>query len=91
MINRAAIILKYKAPAIRWINEADPGDDDPGITEEDVNSERTVYLISEEAGDTPSSVDEWLKRNYEHLFESELAGWYTDPGRWPEKRTLART
>jgi len=24
MINRAAVILKYKAPFIQWVNEADP-------------------------------------------------------------------
>ena len=45
MINRAALILKYKTPAIKWINEADPYQDDPGITNEFVNSDRTVYLI----------------------------------------------
>ena len=42
MINRAAIILKYKAPAVRWINEADPYNADPGITAKNVNSDRTV-------------------------------------------------
>lgn len=88
MINRGAILLKYKAPAIQWINEADPYDDDPEITEDDVNEERTVYLISDEAGDTKDSVDRWIKENYKELFERELAGWYTDPDLWPEKRTL---
>ena len=41
MINRAAIILRYREPAMRWINEADPYEDDPGITLRTVNKERT--------------------------------------------------
>lgn len=88
MINRAAILLRYKEPAIRWINEADPADDDPGITAAEVNCERTVYLISDLDGDTQQSVDRWIKHNYQELFEAELEGWYTDPCLWPEKRTL---
>ena len=34
MINRSAVILKCKEPFVRWINEADPYEDDPGITTE---------------------------------------------------------
>ncbi len=86
MINRAAIILKYKDPAIIWINDADPYNDNPGITKESVNEERTVYLISDEDADTPDIVNNWLKMNYEALFETELDIWYTDESLWPEKR-----
>ncbi len=88
MINRSALLLKYKSPAIRWINDADPYDDDPGTTVDSVNSDRTVYLITEEDADTPESRDRWIKRNYKALFEEELEGWYTDPDLWPKKRTL---
>ena len=48
MINRSAVILKYKEPFVRWINEADPYQDDPGITSENANEDRTVYLIRED-------------------------------------------
>jgi hypothetical protein len=88
VINRSALLLKYKSPAIRWINDADPYDDDPGTTVDSVNSDRTVYLITEEDADTPESRDRWIKRNYKALFEEELEGWYTDPDLWPKKRTL---
>lgn len=88
MVNRAAILLKYKAPAIRWINEADPYDGDPGSTADSVNLERTIYLISNADGDTEATVERWVKRNYEILFEEELEGWYTDSELWPQKRTL---
>lgn len=88
MVNRAAVILKYKEPAIRWINGADPYRNNPCITADSVNTDRTVYLISDEDGDTKEAVDRWIKRNLSDLFESELEGWYTDPSLWPEKRTM---
>lgn len=44
VINRAAVILKYKPPFVQWINESDPYDDNPGITMEEANEDRTVYL-----------------------------------------------
>ena len=88
MINRAAVILRYREPAVRWINEADPYEDDPGITLSTVNKERTVYLIREEDAETSAAVDEWVELNYRQLFEAELEGWYTDPALWPQNLTL---
>lgn len=88
MLNRAVIILMYKEPAIRWINDADPSDGDPGIDAESVNEERTVYLISDEDGDSSVTVERWIRRNWQALFERELDGWYTDPSLWPQRRTL---
>ncbi len=87
MINRGALILKYRAPAIRWINEADPCSDDPGVTQSEVNRERTIYLISDEDADGSEAAQQWLRLNYQELFESELEGWYTDPKLWPRERT----
>lgn len=89
MINRAVLLLKYKSPAIRWVNDADPYEDRPGITDEDVNTERTAYLIPNDASDGPKELEAWLKANYGILFETELEGWYTDPGLWPQKRSYA--
>jgi len=88
MLNRAAIILKYKEPAVQWINDADPCHDDPQISWDDVNCERTVYLISDHDADDNKILARWIKLNYEALFEAELEGWYTDETLWPQKRTL---
>ncbi|MCB1752771.1 MAG: hypothetical protein KDI74_13705 [Gammaproteobacteria bacterium] len=88
MINRAAVMLRYKAPAVAWINEADPYALDPGVTLETANEERTVYLISDHDGDGPDALAEWVARNYAVLFESELDGWYSDAELWPEERDL---
>jgi hypothetical protein len=84
MINRSAVILKYKAPFIKWVNDADPYKDDPGITIEGANQDRTVYLILE---DDAEKLEEWISLNYKQIFESELEDWYTDESLWPKKRS----
>ncbi len=78
MINRAALILKYLAPAIKWVNEANPYDGETDSTSEEINEDKTVYLISDEDSGTPDTVEAWLKINYKALFENELESWYTD-------------
>ena len=83
MINRSEVILKYKEPFIRWINEADPYEDDTGITSKNANEDRNVYLITDEDGE---NVEEWISLNYKTLFENELEGWYIDESLWPKKR-----
>lgn len=88
MLNRHAVILKYREPMVRWINEADPHDDDPGITAESLRQERTVYLIPAQDMDCERAAQEWVEANYSVLFEEELNGWYTDPELWPQDRSL---
>lgn len=88
MINRAALILRYREPAVKWVNDADPYDASPEITIDDINHDRTVYLISDEDAESGESVNEWVELNYLTLFEVELEGWYTDPSLWPEDRSL---
>ncbi len=88
MLNRGAIILKYREPMVRWSNDADPYDEDPGIAEAEVNEERTVYLISDADCDGPKAVDKRIRANHRVLFENELEGWYTDPSLWSKKRDL---
>ena len=84
MINRAAVILKYKAPFIQWVNDADPYSNNPGITLESENKDSTVYLILE---DDAENLEEWISLNFKQLFESEIEDWYTDESLWPKNRT----
>ena len=53
MVNRNALILRYRDPAVRWINQADPSPDGNEITAADVNEERTGYLIDDRVGADP--------------------------------------
>lgn len=88
MLNRAAVILKYREPAVRWINDADPYSENPGISIESLKEERTVYLISEEHEHGRNGARRWVKANFKALFEAELESWYTDPTLWPKGRTM---
>ena len=86
MINRAVLILRAKQPALKWLNESDPDNENPGISLEDINRENTVYLISEEDSESPDTLNEWLELNYQQLFESELENWCCEEKLWPQQR-----
>lgn len=85
MVNRAAVILRYKDPIVKWINEADPVKDGSEVSLASANEERTVYLVSDGEAE---NIDRWIRENHGVLFESELEGWYTDESLWPKKRDL---
>jgi hypothetical protein len=87
MINRAALLLRYKEPAVQWINEADPNPDSRTLSLEEVNENRLVYLIKDEDADSPSHAEKWVRKNFVVLFEDELSGWYTDSSLWPSPLT----
>ncbi|MBE9548346.1 MAG: hypothetical protein IMF09_02980 [Proteobacteria bacterium] len=89
MINRAAVLLRYKQPAVQWINDADPVADSIEVSLDSANEERTVYLVSEEDADNPELVNLWIKKNYQSLFENELFSWYMLESLWPQKRNFA--
>ncbi|MCG9646935.1 hypothetical protein L1D18_23010 [Vibrio parahaemolyticus] len=77
MVNRGALMLRYEQPAVDWINKVDPTKSG-SFTLESVNTDRTVYLVSNEVADSPESIKEWVKLNCELLFENELFNWYVD-------------
>ena len=83
MLNRAALILRYKQPFVDWINAVDSVPTSDDLTLAEVNQERTVFLLEVE-GDLAA----WLARHHEVLFEQELNGWYTDPALRPRDRSL---
>ena len=84
MLNRGAVIVRFKEPFLRWINEADPDPGDP-VSLEDANHDSTVYLVHAEE---PAEFDSWLRLNAKTFFEQLLEDWYTDPDLWPKKRDL---
>ena len=57
MINRAAVMLRYREPAVRWIHKADPRHGHPGMTLSPVNPDRMVYRIREDDRDGPATVN----------------------------------
>lgn len=85
MINRAAIILTYKQPAIDWINSVEPSDEE-SVSLSAANEERTIYLVDEEDAE---DLDSLIGSLYKILFESEFLNWYSEEEFWPKKLSLA--
>ena len=88
MLNRSAIILRYKEPAVRYINDADPVKGSAVVTVAETYQDRTIYLIPDEDAEDPDALDRWVHKNYKRLFEMELSDWYTDPQLFPKNLTL---
>ncbi|MHB8612319.1 MAG: hypothetical protein ACYDAL_07805 [Candidatus Dormibacteraceae bacterium] len=85
MLNRAALILRYRQPFVDWINATDPSPSSHLVTLAEVSLERTIYLIEVEDEDALAS---WLRRHHLEIFEEELSRWYTDPKLWPRDRSV---
>jgi hypothetical protein len=84
MLNRSALILRYKQPFVDWINSADPSTI-RAVSLAEVNEEQTVYLVE---ADDQDELDAWLAIHHSYLFEREMNAWYTDPVLWPSDRSL---
>ena len=78
-VNRSGIGVKPKRPLLDWINALYPDMIEDG-------SESTVYLVKERCG--AEEIENWLKRNFKNIFESELNDRHTDEANWPQKRTF---
>ncbi|MCB0482319.1 MAG: hypothetical protein KDC83_12885 [Flavobacteriales bacterium] len=79
-INRNAIVVKAKKPFFDWINYLYP--DSPIFEKEEDN----IYLIREK--DSNQEIENWLKRNFDQIFQNELNDWHTLEIDWPQKRTF---
>ena len=79
-INRNAIVVKPKKPVLDWVNSDYP--EKPVFTP----GEGNVYLIGER--DSNEEFAQWLKRNFDEIFQNELNDWYTNEEVWPQKRTF---
>jgi hypothetical protein len=83
MLNRSAIILRAKQPFLEWLWQLpDPVETD--MTLEKVNREPQIYLLPQYG--MVDEQQELLRDCYEHLFTSQLEGWWTDEADWPSKR-----
>lgn len=85
-LNRNAIILLPKQPALDWIMRVGP-QPMPDFTLEDLRQEQDVYLLSEGKVNTPEQAEQWALRRFSPLFSSFLQDWFTDETMWPKRRT----
>ena len=79
-INRNAIVINLKKPFFDWLYSVEP---DNAVQPE---MEGTIYLIREK--DSNEAIENWLKRNFDKIFQNELNDWYTNENLWPQKRTF---
>lgn len=84
MLNRSAVVVRYRQPFVDWINRADPARDG-GMTLLEANEDPTIYLVEAE---TRQEFERWLRLNHEPIFEELLEDWYEDQDLWPPDRTL---
>lgn len=84
-LNRSALILRPKAPYIRWATKVsgEPVHDVRRI----VCGDRTAYLIARNDGEELEPA--LLEARYAELFERELFEWNENRATWPAPRTLA--
>jgi hypothetical protein len=85
VLNRAALIVRYKQPFVDWINATEP-DSRQRLKLADANDNNSAYLIEV---DDEDDLPEWLQVNSVALMEAELSGWYPEESLWPKERSLA--
>ena len=79
-INRMVVTLIPRQPYIDWANGFDDGG--PEMDTEPVCA--TSVLIPNRFDEF--NYEEYLKKHFKELFETELEACSTDPGSWPKKR-----
>ena len=83
MVNRGLVTVLAKEPFREWLQALpDPCD----VTLEEINEDRTAYLIPEFEDDKEQ--EKVLKKVYAMIFEDQLFGWWTREEDWPRKRDL---
>ena len=87
IIDRAAIIIKAKKPAVYWINKVDPMEGKGKISLKDVNTDCQMYLVSDDI-DSEEMAVAWAYKNAEVLLEDFMHGWYQDESLWPKSRDI---
>lgn len=87
LVNRQAAVTYLQQPFVDWINsvEAQSGGS-TRLTIEEVNQEAHVYLL--DYHENWQANLEYVDAFKPEIFEFELSAWYSDPGLWPEARSV---
>lgn len=83
-INRAAVVVQYREPFLRWAASVD---DEASPLAETLPSDISVYLVPEDPNEEQETAP--LNEFFLDIFERELEGWCTDESLWPVLRDLA--
>jgi hypothetical protein len=80
-VKRSALVVKAKKPFYDWLLSIDPND-----KPEEMTKEGDVYLLPDY--DELKKLENWLKKNFNEIFEDQLNNWYIDEEMWPQHRTF---
>ena len=61
--NRSFVLLKPKMPFVNWVNSYD---DNP-VSEEEILSNRTLYMVNDVDDDSPSSILKHVKHDFRRI------------------------
>ena len=80
VVNRNAVAIKPRQPFIDWIHKINPPEDEAARS-----AESNMYLLPEVA--TEKERLNYIKKNFDRIFGSELLVWEDDQEKWPQNRT----
>ena len=88
VLNRYAVVVRYRQPFVDWVNrvERGTGGEFGETLADEINDDPTVYLIDDL--DSQEDIAHRLDELKEEIFESALHDWYVDPKLWPEDRSI---
>lgn len=83
-INRAALYVAPRKPMADWIHNVMP-ENNLDLSNPMGHDNGRIYLIPE--FEDSEELIEWLKKNYNPIFDNELYSWCTNEEYWPKDRT----
>ena len=80
--DRMAVVVIPREPVLDWVNSITP--DEP-VWADELADRANVYFIPHY--ETLDEAEEHMRSAFDEIFCNELAEWFEDEARWPEKRT----
>jgi hypothetical protein len=80
--DRMAVVVMPREPLLDWVNSVTP--DEP-VWVDELADRANVYFIPHY--ETLDAAEEHMHGAFDEIFCNELAEWFDDASRWPEKRT----
>jgi hypothetical protein len=84
ILNRAALVLRYREPFLRWAASIDERAPKHATG---LRDDIAVYLVPEDPNEEQESAP--LEDFFTEILERELEDWCTDPALWPARRDFA--
>ncbi|MFZ6659136.1 hypothetical protein ACO0LH_28235, partial [Undibacterium sp. TJN19] len=75
-LNRAAIVLLPKQPALDWIMRVDPNP--PNLTLDELRHEPDIFLVRDERIEFLEDAQRWVYRRWQMFFETFIGDWHLD-------------